>query len=68
MKKLFISIVGTKDWQCKHMSFNSIFDFEEYCKAYNPKKIKKIDDYVDLKDLCNIMSDCFVTFHYAWQE
>lgn len=68
MKKLFVSIVGTKDWQCKHMSFDSIFDFEDYCKVYNPKKCKQIEDYVDLKDLCNIMSDRFVTFHYEWQK
>jgi len=68
MKKLFVSIVGTRDWQTKHMTFATIFDFEDYCKLYNPSKKKMVDQYGTLKELCEMMSDCFVTFHYSWQE
>lgn len=68
MKKLFVSIVGTRDWQCKHMSFATIFDFVDYCKLYSPNKSDLIEDYIDLKDLCRIMSDSLVTFHYDWQK
>lgn len=68
MKKLFISVVGTRDWQCKHMSFDNLFDFEDYCLQVKPYKAKQIKDYIDTKDLCNIMSDNFVVYHYEWQK
>lgn len=68
MKKLFVSIVGTRDWQCKHMVFDTIADFEDYCLKYNPDKKKAINEYGTLKELCHIMSDGLVTFHYDWQK
>ena len=68
MKKLFVSIVGTRDWQTKHKAFDTISDFEDYCKLYNPSKKTLVDNYGTLKELCEGMSDCFVTFHYAWQK
>ena len=67
-KKLFISVAGTRDWQCKHMSFDSVFDFEDYCTKVAPQKAKQIVDFIDTKDLCRIMSDAFVTYHYEWQK
>ena len=68
MKKLFVSVVGTRDHQCKHMAFDNLLDFEDYCLAHAPKKAKEIADYIDAKDLCRIMSDCFLIFHCEWQK
>jgi len=68
MKKLFVSIVGTRDWQTKHKSFDTISDFEDYCKLYNPNKKALVENYGTLKELCEGMSDGLVTFHYAWQK
>ena len=68
MKKLFVSVVGTRDHQCKHMAFDSLLDFEDYCLTHAPKKAKEIADYINAKDLCRIMSDCFLTFHCEWQK
>jgi hypothetical protein len=67
MKKLFVSVVGTRDWQCKHMAFDTIFDFVDYCKLYSPHKSDLIGEY-NIEDLCRIMSDSLVTFHYCWQK
>lgn len=68
MKKLFVSVVGTRDWQCKHMIFNTVADFEDYCLAHAPHKKELINNYGTLKELCEGMSDCFLTFHYDWQK
>ena len=63
---IIVRVTGTKDWQCKAMVFKTIFDFEDYCLKVAPKKEKAIKDYIDLKDLCSIMSDCFVVYSYEW--
>lgn len=68
MKKLFVSVVGTRDWQCRHIVFDTIFDFEDYCLTYAPHKQKQIKEYGTLQELCTIVSDAFVTFQYEWQK
>ena len=68
MANLIVSAVGTKDFQCKHMSFKNVFDFEDYCMIHAPKKAKQIQDFIDAEDLCSIMSDCFVTYHCEWSK
>ena len=64
--KLIVRVTGTRAWQCKHYVFNSIFEFEEHCLKANPKKAKQVNGYIDLPDLCSIMSDCFVVWSYEW--
>lgn len=66
--KLMVRVTGTRDWQCKSFMFDTIFDFEDYCIQANPTKEKHIKDYIDLKDLCSIMSDCFVVYSYEWYK
>jgi hypothetical protein len=68
MKKIFLSVVGTRDWQCKHMSFDNLFDIEDYAVKVAPSKAKLVADYIDLADLCRIMSDNFTVWHYEWQK
>lgn len=66
--KLMVRVTGTRDWQCKSFMFDNIFDFEDHCIQVDPTKEKQIKDYIDIKDLCSTMSDCFVVYSYEWYK